>query len=82
MKNIFRESQKTSVTRRPSLKKNRSVDSGDHYDEVAVFYKEKHHRRRSSDHGQPGGHSRSKMSRSPESKLVQFSNLLLKHFMI
>lgn len=65
-----RDSQKTPQTvRRPSLKKNRSVDSGDQYDEVAVFYKEKHHRRRSSDHGN-GGHSRSKMSRSPEKKEI------------
>ncbi|CAL2042786.1 unnamed protein product [Caenorhabditis brenneri] len=65
-----REPQKTPTTaRRPSLKKNRSVDSGDQYDEVAVFYKEKHHRRRSSDHGH-GGHARSKMSRSPEKKEI------------
>ncbi|EFO87808.1 hypothetical protein CRE_05700 [Caenorhabditis remanei] len=65
-----RDSQKTpTTTRRPSLKKNRSVDSGDQYDEVAVFYKEKHHRRRSSDHGH-GAHSRSKMSRSPEKKEI------------
>ncbi|CAI2353353.1 unnamed protein product [Caenorhabditis sp. 36 PRJEB53466] len=60
-----RETQNTpSTARRPSLKKNRSVDSGDQYDEVAVFYKEKHHRRRSSDHG------RSKTSRSPEKKEI------------
>uniref|UniRef100_A0A1I7V455 MARVEL domain-containing protein n=1 Tax=Caenorhabditis tropicalis TaxID=1561998 RepID=A0A1I7V455_9PELO len=64
-----REPQK-STARRPSLKKNRSVDSGDQYDEVAVFYKEKHHRRRSSDHGHGGAHGRSKTSRSPEKKEI------------
>ncbi|CAB3397597.1 unnamed protein product [Caenorhabditis bovis] len=32
--------------RRASLKKNKSVDSGDVYDEVVSFYKDRHHRRR------------------------------------
>uniref|UniRef100_A0A8R1DR53 Uncharacterized protein n=1 Tax=Caenorhabditis japonica TaxID=281687 RepID=A0A8R1DR53_CAEJA len=64
-----RESQQLP-TRRPSLKKNRSVDSGDQYDEVAVFYKEKHHRRRSSDHGHMAQNRRSNMSRSPEKREI------------
>ncbi|CAI5453140.1 unnamed protein product [Caenorhabditis angaria] len=55
---------RSQSARRPSLKKNKSVDSGgDQFDEVVAFYKEKPHRRRSSDHGHHG-----KSSKSPDKK--------------
>ncbi|CAD6186914.1 unnamed protein product [Caenorhabditis auriculariae] len=43
------------VVRRPPLRSNRSVDSGEHYDEVVAFHRERTHgaRRRSSEEIQP-----------------------------